>query len=108
MVFSDVESFLDTHPELFEDYLNRKGKQSMVEKWLKNHQPSSKAPTAAVSSPSTAAAAAAAEPVEKTCVKQDSWASVGRSGDGLQRRVSQKELRKTFARWVRHVHTFNQ
>ncbi|CDQ71823.1 unnamed protein product [Oncorhynchus mykiss] len=28
MVFSDVESFLDTHPELFEDYLNRKGKHT--------------------------------------------------------------------------------
>ncbi|XP_071389697.1 dual 3',5'-cyclic-AMP and -GMP phosphodiesterase 11A-like [Centroberyx affinis] len=84
MVFSDVESFLDTHPELFEDYLNRKGKHSMVEKWLKNHQ--------AVKSP--AAAAAPAEP-EKSGACKDSWAS---KGDGLQRRASQKELRKTFAR----------
>ncbi|XP_071758829.1 dual 3',5'-cyclic-AMP and -GMP phosphodiesterase 11A [Centroberyx gerrardi] len=85
MVFSDVESFLDTHPELFEDYLNRKGKHSMVEKWLKNHQ--------AVKSPA-AAAASPAEP-EKSGACKDSWAS---KGDGLQRRASQKELRKTFAR----------
>ncbi|KAM4609066.1 dual 3',5'-cyclic-AMP and -GMP phosphodiesterase 11A isoform 2-T2 [Polymixia lowei] len=80
MVFSDVESFLDTHPELFEDYLNRKGKHSVVEKWLKNHQ-ASKAPVPA-------------EP-EKVNARKDSWAS---KGDGLQRRASQKELRKTFAR----------
>ena len=46
MVFSDVESFLDSHPELFEDYLNRKGNYGMVEKWLKNHR-ASKSPAAA-------------------------------------------------------------
>lgn len=85
MVFSDVESFLDSHPELFEDYLNRKGNFSMVEKWLKNHQ-ASKSP----------AAAALAEPKEeKSNACKDSWAS---KCDGLQRRASQKELRKTFAR----------
>ncbi|XP_073768492.1 dual 3',5'-cyclic-AMP and -GMP phosphodiesterase 11A isoform X2 [Danio rerio] len=75
MVFSDVETFLDEHPELLEDYLNRKGKASMVEKWMKSH-------------PKTPEKAASA------CAK-DSWAS---RGDGLQRRASQKELRKTFAR----------
>ncbi|XP_014832230.1 PREDICTED: dual 3',5'-cyclic-AMP and -GMP phosphodiesterase 11A, partial [Poecilia mexicana] len=86
MLFSDVESFLDSHPDLFEDYLNRKGNYSMVEKWLKNHQ-ASKGP---------AAAAAAAEPrEEKGNACKDSWAS---KCDGLQRRASQKELRKTFAR----------
>ncbi|KAM7407410.1 hypothetical protein PAMA_003233 [Pampus argenteus] len=85
MVFSDVESFLDSHPELFEDYLNRKGNYSMVEKWLKNHQ-ASKSP----------AAVSPAEPrEEKSNVCKDSWAS---KCDGLQRRASQKELRKTFAR----------
>lgn len=85
MVFSDVESFLDSHPELFEDYLNRKGNFSMVEKWLKNHE-ASKSP----------AAAAPAEPKEeKSNACKDSWAS---KCDGLQRRASQKELRKTFAR----------
>lgn len=79
MVFSDVETFLDDHPELFEDYLNRKGKYSMVEKWLKTHQANKNAATEA----------------EKSHVCKDSWAS---KGDGLQRRASQKELRKTFAR----------
>uniref|UniRef100_A0A8C8K6I6 Phosphodiesterase n=1 Tax=Oncorhynchus tshawytscha TaxID=74940 RepID=A0A8C8K6I6_ONCTS len=88
MVFSDVESFLDTHPELFEDYLNRKGKHSMVEKWLKNHQ-------ASKTSVSTTAVAES----EKTSVSacKDSWASCKGDG-GPHRRASQKELRKTFAR----------
>ncbi|XP_068560856.1 dual 3',5'-cyclic-AMP and -GMP phosphodiesterase 11A [Cebidichthys violaceus] len=85
MVFSDVESFLDSHPELFEDYLNRKGNYSMVEKWLKNHK----------ASKSPAAAAPAWPREEKSNACKDSWAS---QRDGLQRRVSQKELRKTFAR----------
>ncbi|TSM68862.1 Dual 3',5'-cyclic-AMP and -GMP phosphodiesterase 11A [Bagarius yarrelli] len=82
MLFSDVETFLDNHPELFEDYLNRKGKYSMVEKWLKTH-PANKNP-----------ANFSADP-EKSYVCKDSWAT---KGDGLQRRASQKELRKTFAR----------
>lgn len=85
MVFSDVESFLDSHPELFEDYLNRKGNSSMVEKWLKNHQ-----------ARKSEAGAVPAEPKEeKSHACKDSWAS---KCDGLQRRASQKELRKTFAR----------
>ncbi|XP_048834787.1 dual 3',5'-cyclic-AMP and -GMP phosphodiesterase 11A isoform X1 [Brienomyrus brachyistius] len=75
--FSDVESFLDKHPELFEDYLNRKGSYSMVEKWLKNHQ-----------------ANKSADP-DKSNSRKESWAS---TSDGLKRRASQKELRKTFAR----------
>ncbi|KAI5107221.1 dual 3',5'-cyclic-AMP and -GMP phosphodiesterase 11A [Silurus meridionalis] len=82
MVFSDVETFLDNHPELFEDYLNRKGKYSMVEKWLKTHQ-ANKYP------------ASSGTDADKSQVCKDSWAS---KGDGLQRRASQKELRKTFAR----------
>lgn len=85
MVFSDVESFLDSHPELFEDYLIRKGSFSMVDKWLKNHQ----------ASKSPAAAAPAELKEEKSNACKDSWAS---KCDGLQRRASQKELRKTFAR----------
>lgn len=90
MVFSDVESFLDSHPELFEDYLNRKGNHGMVEKWLKNHRAGKSAAAAA------AAAAAPAEPRdEKGNACRDSWAS---KCDGLQRRASQRELRKTFAR----------
>ncbi|CAL8268043.1 unnamed protein product [Lota lota] len=85
MVFSDVETFLDTHPELFEDYLNRKGKHSMVEKWLKTHQ---------ASKPTASSTQVAAEP-EKPYARKESWAS---RGDGVQRRASQKELRTTFAR----------
>uniref|UniRef100_A0A8C1PTY3 Phosphodiesterase n=1 Tax=Cyprinus carpio TaxID=7962 RepID=A0A8C1PTY3_CYPCA len=84
MVFSDVESFLDEHPELLEDYLNRKGKASMVEKWMKSHH-ATKTP---------ANSSAEAEKAANACSK-DSWAS---RSDGLQRRPSQKELRKTFAR----------
>ena len=33
--FGEVETFLDRHPELLEDYLMRKGKQEMVEKWMR-------------------------------------------------------------------------
>lgn len=76
--FSKVESFLDSHPDLFEDYLIRKGKHHMVEKWLKRNQMSK---TSSNSS---------ADDKSKEC-----W---GNRGDGLQRRASQKELRKSFAR----------
>ncbi|KAM8933477.1 dual 3',5'-cyclic-AMP and -GMP phosphodiesterase 11A [Pelodytes ibericus] len=76
--FSKVESFLDKHPDLFEDYLIRKGKYCMVEKWLKRNQLSK---TASNSS---------SDDKSKEC-----W---GSRGDGLQRRASQKELRKSFAR----------
>ncbi|KAA0716123.1 Dual 3',5'-cyclic-AMP and -GMP phosphodiesterase 11A [Triplophysa tibetana] len=84
MVFSDVESFLDEHPELLEDYLNRKGRHGLVEKWLKCQQ--------AAKTPANSGADA-----EKPAGAggKDSWAS---RSDGLQRRASQKELRKTFAR----------
>ncbi|KAK0150749.1 Dual 3',5'-cyclic-AMP and -GMP phosphodiesterase 11A [Merluccius polli] len=113
MVFSDVETFLDTHPDLFEDYLNRKGKHSMVEKWLKNHQAAAAASKPASSSSSSSAAppppaAASAEPEPKPYARKESWASrgvvVGGGGGGnggggnVQRRASQKELRTTFAR----------
>ncbi|XP_072880516.1 dual 3',5'-cyclic-AMP and -GMP phosphodiesterase 11A isoform X3 [Hemitrygon akajei] len=36
--FSQVEAFLDLHPDLFEDYLLRKGKRESVSKWLKAHK----------------------------------------------------------------------
>ncbi|XP_032903708.1 dual 3',5'-cyclic-AMP and -GMP phosphodiesterase 11A-like [Amblyraja radiata] len=36
--FSEVEAFLDRHPDLFEDYLLRKGKRESVSKWLKVHK----------------------------------------------------------------------
>ncbi|XP_043931245.1 dual 3',5'-cyclic-AMP and -GMP phosphodiesterase 11A [Protopterus annectens] len=80
--FTEVESFLDKHPDLFEDYLIRKGKQSMVEKWLKNHQVA-KVPLNTGGSE------------DKTGGPRECWVT---KGDGLQRRASQKELRKTFAR----------
>ncbi|XP_063285848.1 dual 3',5'-cyclic-AMP and -GMP phosphodiesterase 11A [Pelobates fuscus] len=76
--FSKVESFLDKHPDLFEDYLIRKGKYCMVEKWLKRNQ-LSKTPSNSSSDDKS----------------KDCW---GGRGDGLQRRASQKELRKSFAR----------
>nr|XP_033802177.1 dual 3',5'-cyclic-AMP and -GMP phosphodiesterase 11A [Geotrypetes seraphini] len=77
--FSRVESFLDQHPELFEDYLIRKGKHCMVDKWLKKHQ--------------LAKAASGAE--DRNSPGKDCWSN---RGEGLQRRASQKELRKSFAR----------
>ncbi|XP_066431881.1 dual 3',5'-cyclic-AMP and -GMP phosphodiesterase 11A [Eleutherodactylus coqui] len=76
--FSKVESFLDKHPDLFEDYLIRKGKHYMVEKWLKRNQMSK------------ASSISSTDEKSKEC-----W---GNRGDGLQRRASQKELRKSFAR----------
>ncbi|XP_075685627.1 dual 3',5'-cyclic-AMP and -GMP phosphodiesterase 11A [Rhinoderma darwinii] len=76
--FSKVESFLDSHPDLFEDYLIRKGKHYMVEKFLKRNQMSKTASNSSTDEKS------------KEC-----WSN---RGDGLQRRASQKELRKSFAR----------
>ncbi|GCB69868.1 hypothetical protein scyTo_0008464 [Scyliorhinus torazame] len=79
--FSEVETFLDDHPDLFEEYLLRKGKSSTVEKWLKQHH-LSKTPSTATSE-------------EKSLPAKECWAT---KGDGLQRRPSQRELRKHFAR----------
>ncbi|KAM3916134.1 dual 3',5'-cyclic-AMP and -GMP phosphodiesterase 11A [Leptodactylus fuscus] len=76
--FSKVESFLDSHPDLFEDYLIRKGKHYMVEKWLKRNQMSKTSSNSSTDDKS-----------------RECW---GNRGDGLQRRASQKELRKSFAR----------
>ncbi|KAA0703031.1 Dual 3',5'-cyclic-AMP and -GMP phosphodiesterase 11A [Triplophysa tibetana] len=77
--FSDVEAFLDCHPELFEEYLMRKGKSDTLSRWLKEHQ-----------SPKTS-------PVEeKLGVARDPfWPS---NPDGLKRRSSHMELRRNFAR----------
>ena len=77
--FSDVEAFLDCHPDLFEEYLLRKGKSDAVGRWLKEHQPS-KCSTSE----------------EKRGVPRDPlWSS---SPDGLRRRSSHMELRRNFAR----------
>lgn len=120
--FGEVETFLDRHPELFEDYLMRKGKQEMVEKWLQRHSESQGAvgPRLAVTSTSSLAhsggrgsgsvgggtgpnSSANSQPVlgggdSGGVPLSPSWASGGRGDGSLQRRASHKELRKSFAR----------
>ncbi|XP_033495660.1 dual 3',5'-cyclic-AMP and -GMP phosphodiesterase 11A [Epinephelus lanceolatus] len=77
--FSDIEAFLDCHPDLFEEYLVRKAKCEQVSRWLKEHPPS-KVPTAE----------------EKRGAARDPlWPT---NPDGLRRRSSHMELRRNFAR----------
>ncbi|MBN3297987.1 PDE11 phosphodiesterase, partial [Amia calva] len=76
--FSDVEAFLDCHPDLFEEYLLRKGKCDAVSRWLKEHQP---AKVSMEDKPTPGR--------EPLCSAQ---------ADGLQRRSSHLELRRNFAR----------
>ncbi|XP_065117420.1 dual 3',5'-cyclic-AMP and -GMP phosphodiesterase 11A [Paramisgurnus dabryanus] len=77
--FSDVEAFLDCHPELFEEYLMRKGKSETLSRWPKEHQPSKTSPVE-----------------EKRGVARDPfWPT---NPDGLRRRSSHMELRRNFAR----------
>ncbi|XP_055067755.2 dual 3',5'-cyclic-AMP and -GMP phosphodiesterase 11A isoform X2 [Misgurnus anguillicaudatus] len=77
--FSDVEAFLDCHPELFEEYLTRKGKSDTLSRWPKEHQPSKTSPVD-----------------EKRGVARDPfWPT---NPDGLRRRSSHMELRRNFAR----------
>ncbi|XP_067249155.1 dual 3',5'-cyclic-AMP and -GMP phosphodiesterase 11A [Chanodichthys erythropterus] len=77
--FSDVEAFLDCHPELFEEYLVRKGKCDTLSRWIKEHQPSKTSPVE-----------------EKRGVARDPfWPT---NPDGLKRRSSHMELRRNFAR----------
>eukprot|EP00062_Callorhinchus_milii_P015136 gi/632965065/ref/XP_007898706.1/ PREDICTED: dual 3',5'-cyclic-AMP and -GMP phosphodiesterase 11A-like [Callorhinchus milii] len=76
--FSDVEAFLDGHPDLFEDYLLRKGKRDSVTKWLKEHR-------------------SAKVPGEEGGGAREQCRGNGRA-EGLHRRSSQKELRRSFAR----------
>ncbi|KAM3614631.1 uncharacterized protein V6R79_017220 [Siganus canaliculatus] len=77
--FSDIEAFLDCHPDLFEEYLVRKAKCDQVSRWLKEHQPS-KVSTA------DERRGAARDPLWPT------------NPDGLRRRSSHMELRRNFAR----------
>ncbi|XP_034731046.1 dual 3',5'-cyclic-AMP and -GMP phosphodiesterase 11A [Etheostoma cragini] len=78
--FSDVEAFLDCHPDLFEQYLVRKAKCDQVSRWLKEHQPSKQVSTAE----------------EKRGAARDPlWPT---NSDGLRRRSSHMELRRNFAR----------
>lgn len=78
--FSDVEAFLDCHPDLFEEYLVRKAKCDQVSRWLKEHQPSK------VSTATEERRGAAGDPL---------WPN---NPDGLRRRSSHMELRRNFAR----------
>ncbi|XP_073663053.1 dual 3',5'-cyclic-AMP and -GMP phosphodiesterase 11A [Tursiops truncatus] len=116
--FGEVETFLDRHPELLEDYLMRKGKQEMVEKWLQRHSQSQGALVAGTSGVAHGGGRGSSSSVgdgtgpnvsassQHTPGGGDSggvplnpsWASGSRSDGSLQRRASQKELRKSFAR----------
>ncbi|XP_004701771.1 dual 3',5'-cyclic-AMP and -GMP phosphodiesterase 11A [Echinops telfairi] len=122
--FGEVESFLDRHPELFEDYLMRKGTQETVDKWLLRHsqrQGASDASPPAGAAPSSLApdggrgssfsgggtgpeGSATSQPAPGVgdcggVPMSPGWTSGSRGADGnLQRRASQKELRKSFAR----------
>uniref|UniRef100_H0UUG3 Phosphodiesterase n=1 Tax=Cavia porcellus TaxID=10141 RepID=H0UUG3_CAVPO len=120
--FGEVETFLDRHPELFEDYLMRKGKQEMVEKWLQRHSQGQGAPGSrpapagtggmasgsgrggsSVGGSTGADGSASSQPTpgggdSGGIPLSPSWASGCRGDGSLQRRASQKELRKSFAR----------
>ncbi|CAB1446386.1 unnamed protein product [Pleuronectes platessa] len=78
--FSDIEAFLDCHPDLFEEYLVRKAKCDQVSRWLKEHQPSK---------------ASTADEKRGAACRDPLWSS---NPDGLRRRSSHMELRRNFAR----------
>lgn len=77
--FSDVEAFLDCHPDLFEEYLVRKAKCDQVGRWLKEHQPSK---------------VSAAEE-RRSAPRDQTWST---NPEALRRRSSHMELRRNFAR----------
>ncbi|KAG9276676.1 dual 3',5'-cyclic-AMP and -GMP phosphodiesterase 11A-like [Astyanax mexicanus] len=77
--FSDVEAFLDHHPDLFEQYLMRKGRCDSLRRWLERRSPP-KSPQAE----------------EKE--KREPCASPSPCADALKRRSSHVELRRSFAR----------
>ncbi|XP_007233503.2 dual 3',5'-cyclic-AMP and -GMP phosphodiesterase 11A isoform X1 [Astyanax mexicanus] len=77
--FSDVEAFLDHHPDLFEQYLMRKGRCDSLRRWLERRAPP-KSPQAE----------------EKE--KREPCASPSPCADALKRRSSHVELRRSFAR----------
>ncbi|XP_032814404.1 dual 3',5'-cyclic-AMP and -GMP phosphodiesterase 11A [Petromyzon marinus] len=113
-----IESFLDNHPDVFEDYLLRKGTCSSVKKWLKLHnqaaaqqqqqspplppRPSPRAPHLPKSpcSPSRAPAPRPPQVGETTPTPSEEFSrALSVTVDGaLQKRASQKELRRCFAR----------
>ncbi|XP_036434641.1 dual 3',5'-cyclic-AMP and -GMP phosphodiesterase 11A [Colossoma macropomum] len=77
--FSDVEAFLDCHPDLFEQYLMRKSRRDSLSGWLEQRAPSK--------------SSSAAEEKEKS----DPFSSSS-CADALKRRSSHAELRRSFAR----------
>lgn len=81
--FSDVEAFLDCHPDLFEEYLVRKSKCDPVRGCLKQHQPSKVSPVVV------------AEEERRGAAREPLWPG---NPDGLRRRSSHMELRRNFAR----------
>ncbi|CAL9705881.1 unnamed protein product [Knipowitschia caucasica] len=78
--FSDIEAFLDMHPDLFEEYLVRKAKCEQVSRWLKDHPQSTKASSAED---------------KRGPAREPLWSA---NPDGLRRRSSHMELRRNFAR----------
>lgn len=77
--FSDVEAFLDRHPDLFEEYLVRRAPCDQVSRWLKERPPP----------------AAPAADERRGAARDQLWPA---NPDGLRRRSSQVELRRNFAR----------
>ncbi|XP_072534830.1 dual 3',5'-cyclic-AMP and -GMP phosphodiesterase 11A [Salminus brasiliensis] len=77
--FSDVEAFLDRHPDLIEQYLMRKGRCDSLSRWLERRAPSKSSATE-----------------EKE--KREPFASPSSCADALKRRSSHAELRRSFAR----------
>ncbi|KAI3360964.1 hypothetical protein L3Q82_013168 [Scortum barcoo] len=77
--FSDIEAFLDCHPDLFEEYLVRKAKCDQVSRWLKEHQPSK----------------VSTVEEKRGAARDPLWPT---NPDGLRRRSSHMELRRNFAR----------
>ncbi|XP_019741882.1 dual 3',5'-cyclic-AMP and -GMP phosphodiesterase 11A isoform X2 [Hippocampus comes] len=80
--YSDVEAFLDGHPELFEEYLVRKAKCEHISRWLREHQ----APKVTAADGRRGGA---------TATEPSVWPA---NPDALRRRSSHMELRRNFAR----------
>ncbi|XP_034030885.1 dual 3',5'-cyclic-AMP and -GMP phosphodiesterase 11A [Thalassophryne amazonica] len=77
--FSDMEAFLDNHPDFFEEYLLRKAKCEQASSWLKDHQ----------------ASKVSISEEKRSAVRDPSWPTIP---EGLRRRSSHVELRRNYAR----------
>ncbi|XP_054638710.1 dual 3',5'-cyclic-AMP and -GMP phosphodiesterase 11A isoform X1 [Dunckerocampus dactyliophorus] len=78
--FSDIEAFLDGHPDLFEEYLVRKAKCEHISRWMREHQ-----------APKVSTAEERRFPAKDPAL----WPA---NPDALRRRSSHLELRRNFAR----------